>query len=208
MPAVDIGGHYAAVIKAMDILKKYDIEIIRSDRRTVALEVRRDLSVVVRAPRRMPRAEIMRFVESEEAWIEPHIALMRRKILAAEARRAQAPRFTDAEIRGLAERALELIPPRVAHFAPLVGVTFGRITVRAQRTRWGSCSSSGNLNFNCLLALVPPTVLDYVVVHELCHRLEMNHSPRFWQEVGRVMPDYEEHKKWLRENGAALIERL
>ena len=192
----------------MDILKKYDIEIIRSDRRTVALEVRRDLSVVVRAPRRMPRAEIVRFVESEEAWIEPHIALMRQKILAAEARRAQAPRFTDAEIRGLAERALELIPPRVAHFAPLVGVTFGRMTVRAQRTRWGSCSSSGNLNFNCLLALVPPAVLDYVVVHELCHRLEMNHSPRFWQEVGRVMPDYEEHKKWLCENGAALIERL
>lgn len=189
-------------------MKKYDIEIIRSDRRTVALEVRRDLSVVVRAPRRMPRAEIMRFVESEEARIEPHIALMRQKILAAEARRAQTPRFTDAEIRGLAERALELIPPRVAHFAPLVGVTFGRMTVRAQRTRWGSCSSSGNLNFNCLLALVPPAVLDYVVVHELCHRLEMNHSPRFWQEVGRVMPDYEEHKKWLRENGAALIERL
>ena len=174
----------------------------------MALEVRRDLSVVVRAPRRMPRAEILRFVESEEEWIEPHIALMRQKILAAEARRAQAQRFTDAEIRGLAERALERIPPRVAHFAPLVGVTFGRMTVRAQRTRWGSCSSSGNLNFNCLLALVPPAVLDYVVVHELCHRLEMNHSPRFWQEVGRVMPDYEEHKKWLRENGAELIERL
>ena len=79
----------------------------------MALEVRRDLSVVVRAPRRMPRAEILRFVESEEAWIEPHIALMRQKNLAAEARRAQAPRFTDTEIRGLAERALERIPPRV-----------------------------------------------------------------------------------------------
>ena len=154
----------------------------------MALEVRRDLSVVVRAPRRMPRAEILRFVESEEAWIEPHIALMRQK--------------------NLAERALERIPPRVAHFAPLVGVTFGRINIRAQHTRWGSCSSSGNLNFNCLLALVPSGVLDYVVVHELCHRIEMNHSPRFWREVGRVMPDYEDHKKWLRENGAALIERL
>ena len=192
----------------MDILKKYDIEIIRSDRRTVALEVRRDLSVVVRAPRRMPRAEILRFVESEEAWIEPHIALMRQKILAAEARRAQAPRFTDAEIRGLAERALERIPPRVAHFAPLVGVTFGRMTVRAQRTRWGSCSSSGNLNFNCLLALVPPAVLDYVVVHELCHRKVMNHSDKFYAEVLRAFPHYHICNKWLKENGDMLIMRM
>ena len=108
----------------------------------------------------------------------------------------------------LARQARQTIPERVAHFAPLVGVTYGRITIRSQHTLWGSCSSKGNLNFNCLLMLTPPEVLDYVVVHELCHRKEMNHSARFWAEVGRVIPDYEIQRKWLRENGTALISRL
>ena len=93
-------------------------------------------------------------------------------------------------------------------FAPLVGVTYGRITIRSQHTLWGSCSSKGNLNFNCLLMLTPPEVLDYVVVHELCHRKEMNHSARFRAEVEHVLPDYEIQRKWLRENGTALIFRL
>jgi predicted metal-dependent hydrolase len=86
-----------------------------------------------------------------------------------------------------------------------VGVDYRRITIRSQKTRWGSCSSSGNLNFNCLLLLAPPEVLDYVVVHELCHRKEMNHSPRFWAEVGRVLPDYKKRNKWLKENGSRLM---
>ena len=89
-----------------------------------------------------------------------------------------------------------------------MGVTYGRITIRSQHTLWGSCSSKGNLNFNCLLMLTPPEVLDYVVVHELCHRKEMNHSARFWAEVEHVLSDYEIRRKWLRENGTALISRL
>ena len=92
--------------------------------------------------------------------------------------------------------------------APLVGVSYGGITIRAQKTRWGSCSSKGNLNFNCLLLLAPAEVLDYVVVHELCHRREMNHSPKFWAEVERVLPDYDARRKWLKENGPGLISRL
>ncbi len=96
----------------------------------------------------------------------------------------------------------------MAHFAPLVGVSYGRITIRNQRTRWGSCSGKGNLNFNCLLMLAPPEVLDYVVVHELCHRKEMNHSPRFWAEVARVLPDYQQRRRWLKEHGGALVQRM
>ena len=116
--------------------------------------------------------------------------------------------LTDEQLQVLARQARQTIPERVAHFAPLVGVTYGRITIRSQHTLWGSCSSKGNLNFNCLLMLTPPEVLDYVVVHELCHRKEMNHSARFWAEVEHVLPDYEIQRKWLRENGTALISRL
>ena len=123
-------------------------------------------------------------------------------------KRARQPALTEAEIKQLANKALEYIPARVAYFAPIVGVDYGRITIRNQRTRWGSCSSKGNLNFNCLLMLTPPEVIDYVVVHELCHRREMNHSTRFWNEVEKVLPDYKVAKKWLKENGAGVMQRM
>lgn len=101
------------------------------------------------------------------------------------------------------------IQPMTEHdYAKQIGVTYGRITIRNQKTRWGSCSSKGNLNFNCLLMLTPPEVIDYVVVHELCHRKEMNHSGAFWAEVEKVLPDYKEQVKWLKENGAQIIGRM
>ena len=115
---------------------------------------------------------------------------------------------SDAELEKLACHAKEVLPEITAHFAPLVGVDYGRITIRAQRTRWGSCSAQGNLNFNCLLMLTPDDVMEYVVVHELCHRKEMNHSARFWAEVERVLPGYRESRRWLKEQGGGLIGRL
>ena len=120
---------------------------------------------------------------------------------------AKVPKFTHEELRELADQALTVIPDRVSYFANLIGVTYGRITIRNQKTRWGSCSSKGNLNFNCLLMLTPSEVLDYVIVHELCHRKEMNHSKAFWTEVEKVIPDYREHVKWLKEEGSLLIQR-
>ena len=96
----------------------------------------------------------------------------------------------------------------MAYYAPQIGVDYGRITIRCQRTRWGSCSAKGNLNFNCLLMLAPPEVLDSVVVHELCHRREMNHSPRFYALVLRVFPDYHRWDRWLKDNGPALMARI
>ena len=108
----------------------------------------------------------------------------------------------------MADQALQVIPDRVRHYAALIGVRYGRITIRNQKSKWGSCSAKGNLNFNCLLMLCPPEVLDYVVVHELCHRKEMNHSPKFWAEVEKYVPDYMTQRKWLKDEGSRLITRL
>lgn len=97
------------------------------------------------------------------------------------------------------ELARQRITRRVEYFAPLVGVTYNRIFIKEQKTRWGSCSSLGNLNFNWKLILLNEELLDYVVVHELAHRKQMNHSPTFWAEVERVLPDYRERRRRLKE---------
>ncbi len=178
-------------------MARISYKLIRSDRRSIGIQITAE-GVVVRAPRRMSDAEIDRFVQSKRDWIETHLA----KVPTAQ------PKFSGEEIHRLADEALKRIPERVRHFAPLVGVTYGSITIRNQHTRWGSCSSKGNLNFNCLLMLTPDHVIDYVVVHELCHRLEMNHSARFWAQVERVLPNYRESLQWLKEHGQELIGRL
>lgn len=115
----------------------------------------------------------------------------------------------EAEVRAalktvLAARALERIRERLAVYGPRIGGEFGRVAVRDQRSRWGSCSSKHNLNFNWKLIMAPPQVLDYVVIHELCHLHEFNHSARFWKLVSAQMPEYEAWKKWLKSHGEEL----
>ena len=173
--------------------------IIRSDRKTIAIQIQPDGNVIVRAPKRMRIEEIKRFVESKAEWIEKHLSNCTSQ---------NQQKLTDQEIQALREKARALVTERVQYYAPLIGVTYNQIVIRAQHTRWGSCSNKGNLNFKCLLALVPPEVLDYVVVHELCHRKELNHSERFWNEVTKILPDYKVRKKWLKDNGSNLITRL
>lgn len=174
--------------------------LVRSSRKTVAIQITPGGEVILRCPNRYPRKAAEAFLESKRDWIKKHLEKI--------AQRPTGQRLTPEEVRALARQAGEDLPRRAARFAPLVGVTYGRITIRSQRTRWGSCSAKGNLNFNCLLSLCPEEVRDYVVIHELCHRIELNHLPRFWAEVERIMPDYARHRKWLKENGAALIARL
>lgn len=181
-----------------------EIRLIRSSRRSLAAEIIPDGTVIIRAPQRMPEHEIRRFVQEKAADIERHV--QRRKVQNQQL--AALPPFTAADIRDMAKRAAALIPQRTAYFAQKIGVTYGRITIRNQKTRWGSCTSEGNLNFNCLLMAAPPEVLDSVVVHELCHRLHPNHSKAFYAEVYRVFPDYDRCNKWLKENGGMLIRRM
>ena len=184
--------------------EKYNVIIKRSNRKTLAIQITPDAQVLVRAPYRMSDSVINEFLRQKERWISSHLEKMLQKKEACE----QLPRLSYKDIQKLADQALQLIPQRVAYYAPLVGVTYGRITIRNQKTRWGSCSAKGNLNFNCLLMLAPPEVMDYVVVHELCHRKEMNHSPRFWAEVERILPDYKVRRKWLKDHGNSLIARM
>jgi predicted metal-dependent hydrolase len=186
---------------------EYSVEIIKSRRKTLGLEIRTPGALIVRAPYSTTKEEISQFVAKHEKWIQSHMEKLQRQ---QEAMAANSPceKFTEAEIREMLNRALEVIPPKVCAYAKEMGVTYGRITIRNQRTRWGSCSAKGNLNFNCLLTLVPEEVMNYVIVHELCHLIEMNHSPAFWTQVEKVMPDYGVHKKWLKDNGGVLINRL
>lgn len=191
----------------MDLDDKTHIEVIRSKRKTLAIEIRPDMRVVVRAPEKIPQNEIMKFVEEKQKWIKKHLVQMYFKAEEIKKQKKE-PALTNADIEKLCQKALSVIPDKVKYYAEIMGVTYGRITIRNQKTRWGSCSSKGNLNFNCLLMLMPDKVLDYVVVHELCHLKQMNHSKKFWKEVERYMPDYKNYKKWLNENGGALIERM
>ncbi len=168
------------------------IELIRSKRRTLAIQVTSDGRVVVRAPIRYPVSEINRFIGEKADWIDRHLE----KVRDIEKKEP----ITKQEVKYLVTKAKRVIPPKVEHFAKIIGVDYGTITIRMQKSRWGSCSAKGNLNFNCLLMKTPDEVIDYVVVHELCHRKEMNHSPRFWAEVEKILPDYKKRKSWLKAN--------
>lgn len=188
-----------------NIMKK-NFSVIRSNRKTISVEIRPDLQMIVRAPMKMSDKDISRFISDKSQWIEKHFEIMKKRI--ENQPKINEPPLDREAVNALAEKAMEIIPPRVEHFSKIVEVTYGKITIRNQRSRWGSCSQNGNLNFNCLLMLCPTEVIDYVVVHELCHRKHLNHSAAFWAEVRRVMPDYEDKNKWLKENGACIIGRM
>ena len=176
--------------------------LVRSSRKTLAVQIRADGTVIARAPLRMPKDRILYFLSEKASWIRMQQGRMQERENMRQQARIHLDAAQEKEIR---ERAKSVLAQRTAYFARQVGVTYGRITVRDQKTRWGSCSQTGNLNFNFRLILAPPEVLDYVVVHELCHRRQMNHSAQFWQEVAQVLPDYRKRKAWLTENGWRLM---
>ena len=183
--------------------EKVQFQLVRSSRKTLGIQVLSPEKVLLRAPRNMPTAEIRRLVNENRPWIEKHLRMAEDR----EQKAAAVPPLTRAELEALARRALKELPPRIDMWAGKIGVSYGRVTIRNQRTRWGSCSAKGNLNFNCLLMLCSEEVIDYVIVHELCHRREMNHSPRFWAEVEKVLPAWREQRRWLKENGPLLMAR-
>ncbi len=177
------------------------VEVVYSRRRTLGLEVRADGRVLLRAPKELSNQAVMDFVKERQAWIvQKWFEAERIRSQKAERPPRDYERNPALEVQYRKE-ARRRIAERTAYFAEKMGVDYGRIAIKAAKTRWGSCSAQGNLNFHWKLILMPPAILDYVVVHELAHRIEMNHSPRFWAQVERILPDYRERRQWLKENG-------
>lgn len=176
----------------------FPYEILYSSRKTLAIQITPEGSVKVRAPKRCPERTIDSFLTQKEAWILRHIHQ------AKEAPTAEKRTLSAKERNHYIEIAREIFSQKIAYYASIMHVTYGRISIREQKTRWGSCSGKGNLNFNWRLIFAPEEVLNYIVVHELAHRREMNHSRAFYAVVESVLPDYKKPQKWLRDNGHTL----
>ena len=162
------------------------VEVLYSRRITLGLEIKADGRVCARMPRGIPSQAVMDFIKERQDWIVQKWFLMEEKRRIREQR--PLPDYVahpelEAAYRKRARTQLEA---RAAYYAGLMGVTYNRIAIRAARTRWGSCSAQGNLNFHWKLA----------------HRKEMNHSARFWAEVERILPDYKRRRKWLKDYGS------
>ena len=183
---------------------EYNVEVRRSKRKSAAIKITADTQIVVFVPLYVSDNEIERMVISKSKWIDEHML----KVQSIIDERSKLEKITFEQIKELADQAVEYIPKRVKYYAEKENFVYNKITIKNLVSRWGSCSTKGNLNFNCLLMLTPDYVIDYIVVHELCHLREMNHSEKFWAEVEKIMPDYQRAELWLKQNGGNLISRM
>ena len=167
-----------------------EYSIVRSRRRTLAIEITRDAQVVVRVPFLATNREIERFVQDHAQWIARGLAR----------RLANPPvNYTAEQMEQLKRRARAVIPDRVAHYSAQMGLVPTGITINSARTRFGSCGTTNRLNFSCLLMNYPLEAIDYVVVHELAHLRHRNHGREFYALIERYLPDYRERERLLKE---------
>lgn len=186
--------------------KRYELPytLIRSNRKSCAISIAPDGQITLRVPMHITEREISRLLTEKRHWIiTKYLELQER------ARNHPVSDLTDAQRAALEKRyiaaAKDYFPKRVAYYLQFTGGSYERISIRDQKTRWGSCSAKGTLSFNWRLMLAPPAVLDYVVVHELCHLTYMNHSAAFWQKVESIYPDYRSSRRWLKDHGQELV---
>lgn len=179
-----------------------EYKIIKSKRKSIGVEIKSDLTVIVRAPFFTSERTIKKLIEEKSPWIEKKLKEIENR------NNSSLPEFSDIELEAFRQKTKELISPKVEYFAKILGVSFNKLSVKKQRSVWGSCSAKRNINFNLLLCLCPDNVVDYIVVHELCHLKQLNHSRLFWKEVQKILPDYKGAKLWLKVEGNNLIKRL
>lgn len=178
--------------------------LVRSSRKSCAISINPEGQITVRVPLRISQKEIEHLLVEKRIWIIT-------KYLETEKHRQNRPVSNLTEVQRIAlekryiAAAKEYFPKRTAYFVQFTGGSYNRISIRDQKTRWGSCSARGTLSFNWRLMLAPPTIADYVIVHELCHLTYMNHSADFWRKVESVYPDYRTARKWLKDHGNELV---
>ena len=177
--------------------------IVKQHRKSISIKIRNSSLIEVHAPFGVGDKDIDAFVEKHGDWINAKLAEMQE----AESALNSIDVVSRAELDEKIELAKKIIPEKCAYYADMIGVDYGRITLKAQKTLFGSCSAAGNLNFNIALMFAPEKVLDYVIIHELCHLKEMNHSMDFWHEVEKVMKDYKVERQWLKDNGAIIMRK-
>ena len=181
---------------------KLSASLVKSSRRSIGITIKPGGEIIIRAPRNLTNTAILSFVQKKADWILR--TYEKQHSIQPPIRSSQEQKQIQALEKRYRDAAKEYIPKRAAYYHQFTGGHYEKITIRDQKTRWGSCSGTGNLSFNFRLMLAPPRVLDYVVVHELCHLTHMNHSRDFWNMVERILPDYKEQRKWLKENGHTL----
>ena len=187
-------------------IQTIDYTIVRSQRRSIGFEVRPGGKITVRIPMRASVNTVKEIIEDKKDWLYEMYLKQKDKIDTDSLREAERndPRtaYLEKKYRQAAKR---YIYERVEYYIDMIGGHYSSIRIGDQKTRWGSCSNNGTLSFSWRLMLAPPRVLDYVVIHEICHLTYMDHSKNFWDLVSVYDPDYKEHRKWLKENGDSLI---
>ncbi len=168
-----------------------EYQLIRSRRKTLAIEITREAQVVVRAPQRCPQREIERFLKEKESWITAHLARM-------QARLEAHPEPTAEQEAALRQKARQVLPGLVAHWAAVMDLEPTGITITGARTRFGSCSPKNRLSFSFRLMEYPTAAVEYVVVHELAHIRHKNHGPDFYKEIAAVLPDWQARRELLK----------
>ena len=167
-----------------------EYSVIYSKRRTLCLQVKRDSTIIVKAPFGISKAKIDSFVLSHTDWLNRTLNRLNE--------RPSIDGLTKSELAELKRKTNEIITPILEFYSSKMGVTPSGVSINSAKTRFGSCSSKKKLNFSCRLALYPIEAIEYVCVHELAHIMEMNHSKKFWQIVEKYLPDYKERKKLLK----------
>jgi predicted metal-dependent hydrolase len=166
-----------------------EYEVVYSKRRTISLVIKSG-QLIVRAPFGTKQSKIKELVENHRSWIEKGIVKTKM--------RAESQEISKEEEKLLRKQAKAILPIKTKYYSEIMGLKYGRITITGAKTRFGSCSSQGNISYSFRLMKYPDEAIDYVVVHELAHLVEMNHSDRFWSIVATVFPDYKSRKKLLK----------